>query len=113
MAGARRPGPCPCLRRDGAGETEPREFQQTLLRLGHAPDLAPQPDLAEEAPNAEIAIDLASQTVALPGGQAVSFPIDGFSKTCLLNGVDELGYIQSFSDQIAAYEAQHGIAMIR
>ena len=70
-------------------------------------------DLFEEAPNAEVTIDLATQTVALPGGQSVSFPIDGFSKTCLLNGVDELGYIQSFSNQIAAYEAQHGIPIIR
>ncbi len=70
-------------------------------------------DLFEEAPNAEVTIDLASQTVALPGGQSVPFPIDGFSKTCLLNGVDELGYIQSFSDQIAAYETAHGIAIIR
>src|SRR5512135_2952752 len=41
-------------------------------------------DLAEEAPNAEITIDLASQAVTLPGGHAVPFPIDGFSKTCLL-----------------------------
>jgi 3-isopropylmalate/(R)-2-methylmalate dehydratase small subunit len=70
-------------------------------------------DLAQEVPGAEITIDLASQTVALPGAQAVSFPIDGFSKHCLLNGVDELGYIQSFSDRIAVYEAQHGIAIIR
>ena len=70
-------------------------------------------DLFEEAPNATVTIDLASQTVALPGGQSVSFPIDGFSKTCLLNGVDELGYILGFSNQIAAYEAQHGIAIIR
>ena len=68
--------------------------------------------LSEEAPRVEITIDLASQMVALPGGQVVSFPIDGFSKTCLLNGVDELGYIQSFSDRIAAYETQRGIAMI-
>jgi 3-isopropylmalate/(R)-2-methylmalate dehydratase small subunit len=50
--------------------------------------------------------------VALPGGQTVSFPIDAFSKACLLNGVDELGYILSFSDRIAAYEQQHVIAMI-
>ena len=70
-------------------------------------------DLVVEAPQAEVTVDLASQTVTLPGGQMVSFPIDGFSKACLLNGVDELGYIQSFSDQIAAYEAQRGIAIIR
>ncbi len=70
-------------------------------------------DLNVEAPNAEIAIDLASQSVTLPGGQVALFPIDGFSKTCLLNGVDELGYILAFSDRIAAYEAAHGIAIIR
>ena len=61
-------------------------------------------DLVEEAPRAEITIDLASQTVQLPGGQSLSFPIDPFSKTCLLNGVDELGYILGFEKQIAAYE---------
>ena len=70
-------------------------------------------DLVAEAPNAEVTIDLATQAVTLPGGQFISFPIDGFSKTCLLNGVDELGYIQSFSDRIAAYEERHGIAIIR
>ena len=61
-------------------------------------------DLVEEAPRAEVAVDLASQTITLPGGQTVSFPIDPFSKTCLLNGVDELGYILGFEKQIAEYE---------
>jgi 3-isopropylmalate/(R)-2-methylmalate dehydratase small subunit len=63
-------------------------------------------DLAEEAPRAEVTVDLASQTVTLPGGQVVNFPIDPFSKTCLLNGVDELGYILKFEDDIAAFEAK-------
>jgi 3-isopropylmalate/(R)-2-methylmalate dehydratase small subunit len=62
-------------------------------------------DLIEEIPNAELTVDLASQTLTLPNGHAVSFPMDGFSKTCLLEGVDELGYLQSFEKQIAAYEA--------
>jgi len=61
-------------------------------------------DLTEEAAHAEVTIDLASQTVTLPGGQVVSFPIDAFSKTCLLNGVDELGYIQGFEKKIEEYE---------
>jgi 3-isopropylmalate/(R)-2-methylmalate dehydratase small subunit len=61
-------------------------------------------DLAEEAPNAEITIDLEAQSATLPGGQTVSFPIDPFSKTCLLKGVDQLGYIMSFEDEIAAFE---------
>ncbi|NCP87960.1 MAG: 3-isopropylmalate dehydratase small subunit [Anaerolineae bacterium CG_4_9_14_3_um_filter_57_17] len=60
-------------------------------------------DLAEEAPRAELTIDLASQTLSFPGG-AVTFPIDAFNKTCLLNGVDELGYILGFEKDIRNYE---------
>jgi 3-isopropylmalate/(R)-2-methylmalate dehydratase small subunit len=60
-------------------------------------------DLAEEAPRAELTVDLATQTVSFPGG-SFTFPIDPFSKTCLLNGVDELGYIMGFEKEIAAFE---------
>ncbi|MFN8399951.1 MAG: 3-isopropylmalate dehydratase small subunit [Anaerolineales bacterium] len=62
-------------------------------------------DLVEEAPRAELTVDLATQTVSFPGG-SFTFPIDAFNKTCLLNGVDELGYIMGFDKEIAAYEAQ-------
>ena len=51
-------------------------------------------------------MDLASQTVTLPDGRKVEFPIDPFSKHCLLEGVDELGYILKQEPAIAAYEAQ-------
>jgi 3-isopropylmalate/(R)-2-methylmalate dehydratase small subunit len=64
-------------------------------------------DLTEEAPQAQITVDLASQTVSLPGGKKVNFPIDGFSKACLLNGVDELGYLLGFEEKIKEYEAAH------
>ena len=60
-------------------------------------------DLVEEIPNAEVTVDLASQTLILPNG-SVQFPIDPFNKTCLLNGVDELGYILGFEKEIAAFE---------
>ena len=60
-------------------------------------------DLVEEAPRAELTVDLATQTVSFPGG-SFTFPIDAFNKTCLLNGVDELGYIMGFEKEIAAYE---------
>ena len=60
-------------------------------------------DLVEEVPTVELTVDLASQTLSFSGGSAV-FPIDNFSKTCLLNGVDELGYIQGFAKKIAEYE---------
>jgi 3-isopropylmalate/(R)-2-methylmalate dehydratase small subunit len=63
-------------------------------------------DLVEEVPNAEVTVDLATQAVNLPNGHSVSFPIDPFSKACLLKGVDELGYILSFEEKIAAYESR-------
>jgi len=62
-------------------------------------------EVLEEVPRAEVTVDLATQTMTLPTGQTVSFPIDGFSKTCLLRGTDELGYLLSFEEQIATYEA--------
>ncbi len=61
-------------------------------------------DFIEEVPNAEITVDLESQTLTFPNG-SVKFPIDPFNKTCLLNGVDELGYILGFEKDIAAFEA--------
>jgi 3-isopropylmalate/(R)-2-methylmalate dehydratase small subunit len=61
-------------------------------------------DLADEAPRAELTVDLASQTLSYPGG-SIAFPIDPFNKTCLLNGVDELGYILGFEKEIAEFEA--------
>jgi 3-isopropylmalate/(R)-2-methylmalate dehydratase small subunit len=60
-------------------------------------------DLIEEVPSAELTVDLASQTLSFPNG-SVTFPIDPFNKTCLLNGVDELGYIMGFGEQITNYE---------
>jgi len=64
-------------------------------------------DLAEEASTAELNIDLEAQTLTLPGGKAVSFPIDPFARMCLLKGVDQLGYLLGFEGQIAAYEEAH------
>jgi 3-isopropylmalate/(R)-2-methylmalate dehydratase small subunit len=63
-------------------------------------------DLLEETPNAELNVDLASQTLSFPNG-SVSFPIDPFNKACLLNGVDELGYILGFEKEIMEFE-KHG-----
>lgn len=62
-------------------------------------------DYIEEVPNAEFTVDLESQTLSFENG-SVKFPIDSFNKTCLLNGVDELGYIQGFEKDIAAFEAK-------
>ncbi len=63
--------------------------------------------LVEAEPQAEISLDLESQSASLPDGGKFDFPIDPFSKTCLLEGVDQLGYIMSFDTEIAAYETAH------
>jgi 3-isopropylmalate/(R)-2-methylmalate dehydratase small subunit len=61
--------------------------------------------LFDSSQDAEVTVDLAEQKLVLPDGRAVEFPIDGFSKYCLLEGVDELGYILQQDDSIAAFEA--------
>jgi 3-isopropylmalate/(R)-2-methylmalate dehydratase small subunit len=63
--------------------------------------------LVEEAPDTRITIDLASQTLTLPDGRAVDFPIDGFSKTCLLEGIDQMGYLLKQAEQIGAFEREY------
>lgn len=63
--------------------------------------------LAEEDPNLQLQIDLEAQTVTLPDGRAVSFPIDQFARRCLLDGVDQLGFLLNMQDKIDAYEASH------
>lgn len=62
-------------------------------------------DYIEEIPQAEITVDLEKQILSLPNGITSHFPIDSFSKSCLLRGVDQLGYILSFQDRIEEYEA--------
>ena len=54
----------------------------------------------------KIAIDLATQSVTGPDGLEATFPIDAFSKHCLLEGIDQLGYLLSFDGQISSYEQQ-------
>jgi len=54
----------------------------------------------------KITIDLPTQSVTGLDGLETTFPIDEFSKHCLLEGIDQLGYLLSFDDQITAYEQQ-------
>jgi 3-isopropylmalate/(R)-2-methylmalate dehydratase small subunit len=60
-----------------------------------------------ENPRAQAAIDLPAQMLQLPDGSWEAFSIDPFAKSCLMKGVDQLGYLLSFESQIAAYEDIH------
>jgi 3-isopropylmalate/(R)-2-methylmalate dehydratase small subunit len=90
-------------------------FRNNALKNGLLPVIVDQNthdnlfDWVVEIPRAEVTIDLTEQLLKLPDDSQVYFPIDPFARKCLLNGIDQLGYIRSFDDKIAAYEAARGI----
>ena len=58
-----------------------------------------------ENPGADVTVDLDSCEVRLPrNGGTYKFDVDAFSRHCLMEGVDEMGYLQNQDDAIAAYE---------
>jgi 3-isopropylmalate/(R)-2-methylmalate dehydratase small subunit len=64
-------------------------------------------DQLEEIPRVEWKVDLEIQQLEIPGAAPIRFDIDPFSKTCLIQGKDQLGYLLSFMDEILAYEEAH------
>jgi 3-isopropylmalate/(R)-2-methylmalate dehydratase small subunit len=58
-------------------------------------------------PGVEVSIDVAASTLTLPDGTSVQFPLEGFARYCLLNGVDELGFLLAQGTAISAYEQTH------
>jgi len=63
--------------------------------------------LAEEDPSTAVSVDVEAQTLTLPDGRAINFPLDEFSKYCLLNGVDQLGYLLALDAEVQAFEARN------
>ena len=59
-------------------------------------------------PRLELTVDLEAQELTLADGTKAHFPVDSFARNCLLQGVDELGYLLSFEPKISAYEAARG-----
>jgi 3-isopropylmalate/(R)-2-methylmalate dehydratase small subunit len=87
-------------------------FRNNSLKNGFLPvEISPDEQqallkLLAENPDAQLTVDLAQQALVLPDEESFTFPIDEFSKTCLLKGVDELGYLLDMDAQIAAYETK-------
>jgi 3-isopropylmalate/(R)-2-methylmalate dehydratase small subunit len=83
-------------------------FKQNSLKNSLLPIVVARDIHAElfQHPQWTLKVDLAAQTLTLPDGRAIEFPVDPFSKHCLLEGIDELGYILQQEPAIAAYEAQ-------
>jgi 3-isopropylmalate/(R)-2-methylmalate dehydratase small subunit len=85
-------------------------FRNNALKNGLVPVVLDAAAIAKlaAAPGAKVRIDVGAQTVTLPDGSTASFPIDAFAKYCLLNGVDELGFLLAQDAAIAAYEGSRG-----
>jgi len=87
-------------------------FKQNSLKNSLLPIVVPEDVQAElfaaldANPDATVKVDLVAQTLTTPAGRQVEFPVDGFSKHCLVEGVDELGYILGREADIAAFEAK-------
>ena len=87
-------------------------FRQNALKNGLLPVAVDAAVLRElqalvgSTPGTVLSVDLQSMTLAgLPGGKSVTFPIDSFSRECLLAGVDEIGYVLRHADAIAQFES--------
>jgi 3-isopropylmalate/(R)-2-methylmalate dehydratase small subunit len=84
-------------------------FKGNALKNGLLPVVVPA-DVHKQliaSPGSRVTIDLAAQKLTLADGRSVEFPIDSFAKRCMLDGVDELGYMLQQEPAIAAFEVKH------
>ncbi len=90
-------------------------FYSNALKNGLLPIPLPEDtvnmllDLVEEQPDTRILVDLPAQVVILPDGQQSHFEIDGYRKQCLLEGLDDMGYLLAQDGAISDYELGHAL----
>ena len=81
-------------------------FRSNSLKNGLLPIVLDELTVARllANPYEEISIDVATSTVTLGDGTEVTYPIDDFARYCLLEGIDQLGYLQQRANQIETFE---------
>jgi 3-isopropylmalate/(R)-2-methylmalate dehydratase small subunit len=81
-------------------------FRNNALKNGLLPVVVPADVHAKliAAPGTAVTVSLEDSSIALADGTRATFPIDPFARYCLMNGVDELGFLLSQADAIAAFE---------
>ncbi len=84
-------------------------FRGNSLKNGLLPIVLDQAIVEEllAHPDWELAIDVADKSLRLPDGRSFHFHLDAFQQLCLLEGVDELGYLLARSPAIAKFEESH------
>ena len=82
-------------------------FRSNALKNGLLPIVLDDAIVDEllSQPGIELSIDVASHSVTLPDGRSFQFPLDAFAQTCLLEGVDQLGYLLKQEAAITRFEA--------
>jgi 3-isopropylmalate/(R)-2-methylmalate dehydratase small subunit len=83
-------------------------FRNNSLKNGLLPIIVDEATSAwlSAHPGAEVTVDVEASTLALPNGTVVRFPLEAFARYCLLNGVDELGFLLARLPQIESYESR-------
>ncbi len=81
-------------------------FRNNALKNGLLPIVLPEAvvDTLLAQPGLRLQVDVAKRRVYWPDGEHVTFPLDAFAQTCLLEGVDELGYLLAQDADITAFE---------
>jgi len=81
-------------------------FRNNALKNGLVPVIIGEQDhrWLVAHPGIEVMVDLETRSLILPGGRRVAFPIDGFSRYCLMNGLDQLGFLLENEPAISAFE---------
>lgn len=81
-------------------------FRNNSLKIGLVPVVVDD-DIHQyllNKPGIEIDIDIVASTLTLPDGRVVEFPIDVFARHCLIEGIDQLGYLRNYADTIQSFE---------
>ena len=81
-------------------------FRNNSLKNGLLPVVLPEADVQAlmERPDDELVIDVAARELRTPDGRVHVFPLDAFAQTCLIEGVDEMGYLLARQADIEHYE---------
>jgi 3-isopropylmalate/(R)-2-methylmalate dehydratase small subunit len=67
---------------------------------------APEHQWLLDHPGVELTIDVREQFIAQPDGGRIRFELEPFARHCLLEGVDQLGYLLQQADAIGAHESR-------
>ncbi|MCW0367827.1 3-isopropylmalate dehydratase small subunit [Xanthomonas sacchari] len=84
-------------------------FRNNSLKNGLLPIVLAEDDVQTlmQRPDDELTVDVAARELRTPDGRVYAFPLDAFSQTCLLEGVDDMGYLLLRQPDIERYEATH------